>query len=226
MSIEYRVISIGALASNLLWNESRPVRTQHATTTLISDGERQILVDPSLPAEAMVARLGERTGQGPQSITDVFCTTLNPAARRAIEAFPDARWLCHETELEWYAGELEARNESAERLDAEAAEMVRREIELIGRFTPAPEKLSEGVGIYPLPGVTRGCCGLLLTPPTASILITGPAVPTREHLERGMIWEQAADREAALASMQDVLDIADVIVPGFDNVAFSPQRWV
>jgi hypothetical protein len=50
VSLEHTIISIGAMACNLQWQETRPVRTQHATTTLVVDGERKILVDPSLPA--------------------------------------------------------------------------------------------------------------------------------------------------------------------------------
>ena len=36
MTPEYRIISIGTLAANPLWDEKVPVRTGHATTTLIA----------------------------------------------------------------------------------------------------------------------------------------------------------------------------------------------
>ena len=37
MSVEYRVISIGALSHNRLWGETAAVRTAHATTTVICE---------------------------------------------------------------------------------------------------------------------------------------------------------------------------------------------
>lgn len=53
MSVEYCVVSIGALSFNRLWGEGVPVRTAHATTTLVKTGKRVILVDPSLPVAAL-----------------------------------------------------------------------------------------------------------------------------------------------------------------------------
>ena len=82
MAIEYSVISIGTLSRNLLWNESAAVRTPHATTTLVTDGDRKILVDPSLPGHILESRFNERTGAALADITDVFCTTLRPVHRR------------------------------------------------------------------------------------------------------------------------------------------------
>ncbi len=56
MAVEYTIISIGTLSRNLLWDESARIRTAHATTTLVSDGKRRILVDPSLPGQILEAR--------------------------------------------------------------------------------------------------------------------------------------------------------------------------
>ncbi|HOF18858.1 MAG TPA: hypothetical protein PK082_08100, partial [Phycisphaerae bacterium] len=100
MTVEYAIISIGTLSANRLWGESAAVRTAHATTTLVRAGERVILVDPSLPAAALAARFGERTGRTLADVTDVFCTTLRPAHRRGVAALPNARWWCGELELE------------------------------------------------------------------------------------------------------------------------------
>ena len=64
-AIRFDIISIGTLSRNRLWNEREPVRTPHATTTLIRAGDRRILVDPGLPPPALAARLFERTGMRP-----------------------------------------------------------------------------------------------------------------------------------------------------------------
>ncbi|MBN1554442.1 MAG: hypothetical protein JXA11_06835 [Phycisphaerae bacterium] len=226
MAVEYRIISIGTLANHLLWKETAPVRTQHATTTLIEDDSRRILVDPSLPAQVLEARFFERTGQKLDSVTDVFCTTLRPDARRALPALPHARWWCGEAELEWYSRELLAMRDSAERLGSADAEGVEEDIALAKRFQPAPEKFTEQISVYPLHGATVGCTGLLLTPATTTIVIAGPATATREHIEKGMVWEHCADKDQAMESFTDLLELADVIVPGFDNLVFSPRRWM
>jgi hypothetical protein len=225
MSIEFRIISIGTLAHNLLWDEPRPVRTPHATTTLVTTGDRKFLVDPSLPANVLAARLFERTGLGAEAITDIFCTTLNPTARRGIEAFPNAAWYAGEVELEWYTRQLAALSESADRLGDEGEDLA-AEQQICSRFKPAPEQFTGQVSFYPMAGPTPGCAGLLLTPPTQTVVIAGPAAPTREHIERGMIWPDCADKEAAMETLTDLLELADIIVPGFDNVVYSPRRWM
>jgi glyoxylase-like metal-dependent hydrolase (beta-lactamase superfamily II) len=226
VAVEYRIISIGTLANHLLWQEAAPVRTQHATTTLIDDNGRRILVDPSLPVQVLEARFFERTGQKLSSVTDVFCTTLRPDARRALPALQHARWWCGETELEWYSGELLAMQESVERLGSADAQGVAEDLVVTKRFAPAPEKFTEQVSLYPLFGATVGCTGLLLTPATTTIVIAGPAAVTREHVEKGMVWSHCADKDQAMESLTDLLELADVIVPGFDNIILSPRRWM
>jgi len=226
MSIDYTIISIGALAVNRLWGETQPVRTSHATTTLVCEGKRRILVDPSLPAAALAARFFERTGQSLDSVTDVFCTSLRPVHRRSLDAFPRARWWCAEAELESYGRHLAALRDSADRLKSADAALVEADLTLIERIKPAPDKFSEPISLYPLPGPSAGSAGLLLTPPTATIVIAGDAALTRDHVERGQVWEGATDTESALDSLAELLDLADVIIPGHDNVMFVTQRMM
>lgn len=229
MSIEFSIISIGAMSHNLLWDETRPVRTAHATTSYVVAGEKRILVDPSLPGKILAARFHERTGQDLSTVTDVFCTTLHPTGRRALDdgaALTHATWWAHERELEWYGRQIEELAESSDRLGAEQERDLSAERELIGRFRPAGDNLADQVSLFPLHGATEGSAGLLLTPPTQTILIAGPAVPTGEHLRRGMIWQGSADHEAAMDCLGDVLELADCIVPGFDNLCMNPQRWM
>ena len=75
------VISIGTLSRNLLWKETEPVRTPHATTTLVRAGKQTILIDPALPGQILAARLYERTGLRPEQIDIVFLTN---ARRRGV----------------------------------------------------------------------------------------------------------------------------------------------
>jgi len=226
MSVEFCVVSIGALSRNRLWGETAAVRTSHATTTAVFTGERVILVDPSLPAAALGPVLNERTGKGLSDVTDVFCTTLRPVHRRSIAALTAAAWWVHADELSTYQSHLEGLLERTERLDPQDAANVEADLELIGRFRPAPERFGDQVTVYPLAGPSPGSAGILLTPPTSTILIAGDAAVTAEHVRRGQVWEGCADIEAAMRSMADFLELADVIVPGHDNVTFAPGRWL
>jgi len=226
MSVEYCVISIGTLSRNKLWGESAAVRTAHATTTAVFTEDRLILVDPSLPATALAAVFNERTGKQLADVTDVFCTTLRPVHRRSIAALPKARWWAHGEELAAYALHLRGLLDSAERLDAQHADGIQAELKLLGAFRPAPEEFDGQVTVYPLAGPSPGSAGLLLTPPTATIVIAGDAALTAEHVRRGQVWEGCADIERARQSMADFLELVDVIVPGHDNVMFSPGRWL
>lgn len=225
MSLEFTVVSIGTLSKNLLWGETSPARTSHATTTLVTTEKRKILVDPSLPATALAARYNERTGKALAEVTDVFCTTLRPVHRRAIAAMPHARWWVHENELDAYRRHLEALKETPERLSEEDLGAVDEDLKLLERFKPAPEQFDEQVTVYPMAGPSPGSAGLLLTPPTMSIIVAGDAAVTAEHVRRGQIWEGSADHEAALRTLQDCLELADAVICGHDNVLFMAGKW-
>jgi glyoxylase-like metal-dependent hydrolase (beta-lactamase superfamily II) len=82
------------------------------------------------------------------------------------------------------------------------------------------------VTVYPLRGASPGSAGLLLTPPMVTVVVAGDAAVTGEHVRRGQVWDGCADVEQATASMRDFLELADVIVPGHDNVLLMPGRWL
>lgn len=227
MTVKYSIISIGTLANNLCWKEQAPVRTAHATTVLVETENRRILVDPSLPGKLLDGKFFERTGKHLDYVTDVFCTTLRPDVRRALsDSLSHANWYASETELQWYFHHLESLKGSLERLDEDGLEHLDRERETIRQFKEAPEKFSPQVSIYPLAGPTPGCTGLLLTPPESTILIAGPAAVTSDYIETGMIWQECMDKDQSMESLTDILEIADVIVPGYDNTFYRPQRWI
>lgn len=224
--MDFRILSIGALSVHELWERQGPARTPHATTTLIEAGHgrdaRRIVVDPGLPPAVVAARLSERAGLTPDDVSDVFLTSFRPAHRAGLAAFPDARWLIAERERETVGVALVAAFERAE--DEEDKAAIRGEIALLKRFRAADDRIAEGVDLFPLPGFTPGTCGLLLVEPTRTTLIAGDAVATSEHLDRGRVLRGAADVEAAKASLGEAVEIADVIVPGHDNVVLNPTR--
>jgi len=223
--LDYRVISIGTLASHPLWNERGEVRTAHATTTLIRGGDRCILVDPSLPGEILEARLRERCGFGAERITHVFLTSFRPDLRRGLRVFDEATWWLAEAEREavgrsLLAGFEQARDEG----EPEHAEMLREEIALLRRFEPAPDHLADRVDLFPLPGRTPGSAGLLLPLPRFTLLICGDAIPTIEHLEKGQVLADCFSLEQARESFAEAVEIADLLILGRDNLVVNPTR--
>jgi glyoxylase-like metal-dependent hydrolase (beta-lactamase superfamily II) len=223
-SIHFDIISIGTLSRNILWKESRPVRTPHATTTLIRAGKRNILVDPGLPAQVLNARLFERAGLRGEQIDTVFLTNFRPAHRGGLALFSNAKVYLHELEQEFVRqsidgllAELPDEDDDTDRL------RLSRDLELLETCLPAPEQLDKGVDLFPLFGYTPGTCGLLLALPTSTVLIAGDAVPTQEHFLAGQVLPDPANLQAAKESLQEVYDIADTIVPGHDNVFQNPR---
>ena len=222
---EVRVVSIGALAAHPLWEESQPVRTGHATTTLIDVDDIHILVNPGLPAQALMARMGERSPVQASEITHIFLTTFNVEHYRAVPAFNRAIWLIHEPERLAARAALEPQLErSRENGDMEAAGIVQEHLDLLERCQDAADVIAPGVDLFPLPGISPGTCGLLLPLPTRTVLIAGDAVATKEHLEQAKILPTAIDVETAQESFREVIEIADEIVPGRDNVVLNPTR--
>jgi glyoxylase-like metal-dependent hydrolase (beta-lactamase superfamily II) len=216
LAVEYRVISIGTLASHPLWNEGAEVRTGHATTTLLSvGGNTHIVVDPSLPAAALLARLGERTSVRADQVTHVFLTSADPLHRRAIGLFEGAQWLAHEAELDAARVAIGARIEEAnDEGDDEMHAVFEGELDALQRC----------VDLFPVPGVTPGACGLLLPLPGATVVICGDAVPTVEHLHQGKVLPGCYDVQQAQESFAEIIQIADILIPGRDNISVNPIR--
>jgi glyoxylase-like metal-dependent hydrolase (beta-lactamase superfamily II) len=225
VSIEYRVISIGCLAAHPLWHERGAVRTDHATTTLVTTGSMKLLVDPSLPAPALAARLHERSGLQPDAVTHVFLTSFEPFRRRGRAAFEHATWLMSEAEHEAAAVGLRAATDQAEAAgDRELLASIATERAMLEQVGVAPDSLAPGVDLFPLPGVTAGTCALLLALPGRTVLICGDAVPTWEHLAQGAVLPRCADPEQAMESFREAVEIADLLVLGRDNIAVNPLR--
>jgi glyoxylase-like metal-dependent hydrolase (beta-lactamase superfamily II) len=227
--MEISVISIGALAKNALWNERVPVRTSHATTSLIhthdeAGAEVLVLTDPSLPGEVLDARLFERAGIHATAITHVFLTNWRPVHRRGLEQFSNAVWWMHETEIRAAREALEQARASARRQgNLEIETLVRKEHALLAKVQPAPDDLAESVQLYPLPGYTPGQCGLIVTEPALTTIIAGDAVPTRGHFLAGQVFPDCWDVAPSKESLAELMEVADIIIPGHDNAFLTPR---
>jgi glyoxylase-like metal-dependent hydrolase (beta-lactamase superfamily II) len=224
MAIRFDVISIGTLSRNRLWNEAQAVRTPHATTTLIHADKRHILVDPGLPAPALGARLFERTGLRPEQIDTIFLTNFRPSHRMGLNLFTHAKVLIHELEQQSARQQLDRLLADSPPEDVDHQHF-QHELELLERLSPAEDQLAESVDLFPLFGYTPGTSGLLLSLPTNTILIAGDAVATQDHFLAGQVLPDAQDIRAAQEALQEVYEIADLIVPGHDNVFLNPRAY-
>lgn len=221
-ALRFDVVSIGTLSRNRLWHEDLPVRTPHATSTLIRTGDRRILVDPGLPPAAIGARLFERTGLRPEQIDTVFLTNFRPAHRAGLPLFGKATVLIHEIEQQATRQQLESLLHQAPAEDLDRRQ-IEQELALLETLKPAEDQLAEQVDLFPLFGYTPGNCGLLLALPTVTVLIAGDAVPTQEHFLAGQVLPDAYDIQAAQESLQEVYEISDLIIPGHDNLFLNPR---
>ncbi len=222
--MDYRIISIGTLARHELWAKSPATALpEHATTTLVRSGEHVILVDPALPPHLLLTRLAERSGLGAEDITDIFVTSFHPAHRMGVKAFPNAHWWISERERE-AVGQTLIEKFQREEGDADLQALLREDIALLQRFKNAPDKLAPKVDLFPLYGWSLGTCGLLLTFPRQTVLIAGDAVATSEHLDQGRVLRGAVDVTGAQESLAEAVEIADIIIPGHDNILLNPMR--
>lgn len=223
-SVRFDIVSIGSLSKNLLWGEKEPVRSPHATTTLIrAEGDkRKILVDPGLPPVMLAARLYERTGLKPEAIDTVFLTNFRPAHRAGLALFKNAKILISEMERETVRPMLERMRDAIGQGSADAR-VVEEELELLDRCAIADDKLAAQVDLFPLPGFTAGTTGLLLSLPTLTVLVAGDAVPTQEHFLAGQVLPESYNIQQAGESLREAYEIADLVIPGHDNVFINPR---
>lgn len=223
--VDTRVISIGALAAHPLWGETQPVRTGHATTTLIRADDRTILIDPGLPAAALEARLGERANLKPEQVSHVLLTSFHPDTWRAIERFDEATWWIGSVEREQVGVALAMQlRAAAEADDPRAIPVLERAVAVLQRCEPVPDVLADSITIFPLPGVTPGLTGVLVAATHHTLLIAGDAIATIEHLDQGKVLPTSADPQLATASFMEGVEIADLIVCGRDNLVVNPMR--
>lgn len=234
--MERRIISLGTLAANPLWNETTSVRTGHATTTLITAGRKRILIDPGLPEVALAARLHERAGIRPTAITDVFLTCFKPDMTRGLRLFDHANWWIHEAERESVglilADTLRRAVESGDigkAADREGdepnpLEALKQRVAQLRNCRPAPDRLADRIDLFPLPGVTPGLCGILVAAPGHTLLICSDAVVDGEHLAQGRVLDDAADVAQAKESFAEAIEVADLFICGRDGMVMNPTK--
>jgi glyoxylase-like metal-dependent hydrolase (beta-lactamase superfamily II) len=170
----------------------------------------------------ITARLNERSGLRPQDITHVFLSGLDEDHCRGLTAFDRAVWWLHEPELEAAAERLAAQREATARLaDPAAVESMTTLLQRLERVKPAPDQLGKDIDLFPLPGVSPGTCGVLLPLAGHTVLICGDAVATGEHVQQRKVLPGCCNVDQAMESFHEALEIADVLIPGRDNLLMN-----
>lgn len=213
--VAWKQLTLGHLSRNKFWGED-PDTQYHsivASSTLLRDGDVNILVDPTLPVEEMESRLQHYCGLDRKEIDIVFATHFHTDHRVDAEKYPNAKLYM-----------------SAESVQDVAA--LRKEggafagIFLNGAvfdFEAAPRRLSPGVEVCPLPGHTLGLAGLVFTSGGKKILLAGDTIMNSEfyHAREGYFID--ASQEKTAASMKWAAEQAEIIVPGHGDWFFAEE---
>jgi glyoxylase-like metal-dependent hydrolase (beta-lactamase superfamily II) len=197
------IVAIGSLAKNKYWREKSPQRKEYATTTLVRAGDLLMIVDPGWPADVLKASLFYRTGLEPEAITHVFLTHFDACHFGGIGCFPRATWTAYDEEIRY--ADAEVSEGSPERA-------------VLARLTAAPDRFAPGVDLFPTFGHSPGHTSILTYTALQATMIAGDAILAREHFEQGDLGDKPWDLVKAKESFQEVLEIADMIVPGHDNL--------
>ena len=156
-------------------------------------------------------------------VTHVFVTSFDPDRRRGLEGLEHANWYMFEPEITSAALAIDDELYRAEG-DGELIEILNEHKDLLLSFLVAEDCVLENVDLFPIPGYTPGSCGLLLGTSNHTVLICGDTIATQEHLAKGIVLANSSNIELAQESFKECVEIADIIIPGRDNVLLSPYR--
>ncbi len=192
------LITIGNLSRNRYWGESdsQGVRSAICTCTLIQGGMFRLIVDPSLAkAEQMTAELDRRAGLKLRDIDTVFVTHEHGDHWVGLTHFSDAKWFAAPN----VAAALNKTNKLPKLIEAVAG------------------RLLDAIDIVPTPGHTLSHHSLRFDCEGMSVIVAGDAVATREFWRERQAYYSCMDFELSARSMDQIGDLADIVVPGHDN---------
>ncbi len=82
------------------------------------------------------------------------------------------------------------------------------------RYLPCPQSFSERIRVIETPGHLEGHISVVFD---ESIVVAGDAIPTKNNYEKMVIPRLHTDARKALESMQKIIKIARIIIPGHDD---------
>ena len=192
------IVTIGNISRNRYWGESddHAVRSAICTCTLISSDGFRLLVDPSLQdEEKMREELDRRTGCGLEDIDAVFITHEHGDHHFGLKYFPSAKWLAAPP----VADLLNSSGQYSKTVEANAG------------------PLYGTVDVIPTPGHCLSHHSLRFDCDGRSVVIAADAAMNREFWNDRRGYFNSADFALATRSIEALVAMADVVIPGHDN---------
>lgn len=197
--VHWDIITIGNLSRNRYWGESdeKALHSVICTCTVISGKDFHLIVDPSLSDEnAMSAELQRRTGLLPDKIDAVFITHQHGDHVAGLKHFSKARW---------FAG-------------ADVAASLNKSGNFNKQIEQAGNRLFDAIDVIPTPGHTPDHTSLRFDYRGLSVLVAGDSIATKDFWDEKRSYYNVIDDAESKRSMEKIDNIADMIVPGHDNV--------
>lgn len=187
--MQVEVIKPGILVRNNLGM----ILQASSTVTLIAAGKDNIIVDTALPSEgAQITRALSSRGLTPDDIGTVINTHLHADHIGNNGMFPRARFIAHAKEF-------------PPRLPR--VQIVEREMHIC-----------ENVRIINTPGHSFGSISVVVEIPQESrtFVVAGDALPIKDNYLKWVPPGIHFDPDVALKSMERIVVIADIVIPGHD----------
>jgi glyoxylase-like metal-dependent hydrolase (beta-lactamase superfamily II) len=199
-ALEWVVLTIGHISVNKYWGETERVRSPLCTSTLIRTDAGLVLVDPSVYPDRMTALLHDQAGVRPEDVRFVYLTHCHGDHRYGLPAFPHARWLMAQAELDYWRERATPDEQS-----------------LIERIEPTGSEPFAGVRTLHAPGHTPGTTALILDWRGKRVAIAGDAVMTEDHFRARDGHSNSTDFGQVRDTIEQLAREMDVIVPGHGN---------